>query len=267
MVLVLGGIIGLSRLQLLSSASAILIMGGASLVLGGGCLCFLRPQRRSVVPQPASELVRTDHCRYGKWASATMASLWVSDNVYYLLLPVMVGLEGSAALRAIMNLVMPALHAVTALSAFLVPQFVKVLQTSGKDRLDHVMGMTLGVCIVGSVVYWAVLLLFRERLLWWVYDGRYVEYEGLLVMAGLIPLAKGGGSVVRAALRAMERPDLIFWGYSAALVVTMPIGLWLLTVGDVAGAVGGRLASSMATAMVLMWLCTRPALQTHVRRG
>ena len=103
----LAGIFGLHQTPWLSSASVLVIMGLAALAVSVWLAAVLRRQRHVRGPQLTAGSVLADHWGYGKWAAVTTALVWVPGSISYLVLPTWGGLEGSAALRAVMNLTRP----------------------------------------------------------------------------------------------------------------------------------------------------------------
>ena len=259
LVLMLAGMQGVHWLNGLSPASALAIMGLASLVVGLALTVLLRSQQGSPTPRLGLHTVLADHWRYGKWASITTASTWVSRELYYPLLPVWAGLEGSAAVRALMNLVMPLLHTNAAITILLMPHCVEALQAEGKAGLDRILRLAFILLVTGAALYWGIILVCRHTVLLWLYGGRYGAYTDLLLLAGFLPLSEAAINVLSAALRAVERPDVIFWCHLVALSVTLTVGLWLLAMHGVAGAIMGRLAASLVVAMALLWCHALPS--------
>lgn len=253
LILMLAGMQGAHWLHGLSPASAIAIMGLASLVVGLVLTVLLRSQQGSPPPRLGLHTVLADHWRYGKWASMTTASTWVSREIYYPLLPVWAGLEGSAAVRALMNLVMPLLHTNAAITILLMPRCVQALKAEGKAGLDRMLRLAFLLLATGAVLYWGVILVCRHTVLPWIYGGRYDAYTELLLLVGCLPLLEAAMNVWSAALRAVERPDEVFWCHLVALSITMTGGLWLLATHGVAGALMGRLVASLAATAALLW--------------
>jgi O-antigen/teichoic acid export membrane protein len=212
-VLMLGGMYILTRQHWLSAASALLTMGLASVIVSAWLTRLLQPQWPAVGSMPTRAMVTTDHWRYGKWATATMALMWLSSDVYYAVLSAWMGLASSGALRTIMNLLMPILHVNGAVANLFVPLFVRELKTAGLMGLHRHTRLALLFFTITSLLYWGVLALFGKNLMHWLYGGRYDGYATVLLVAGLLPIPVGVGSVLACALRALGRPDQIFWGY------------------------------------------------------
>lgn len=242
----------------LSPGTAFLAMGLAGLVSSLYLLIRLSSQSHQVSHDVTLQVVAKDHWRYGKWAVASAVVAWFPDNIYYAVLPALSGLGATAALRALINLINPVLHVLYALSAVLIPTLVRHRGRSGNAGMTRTMKTLLGLLIPVSVVYLAMLWGFRLALFRIFYGGNYREYSGLpILLVGLIPIAAGAAMVLGAGLRAIERPSSVFWGYVAASVSTVFLGLPLAYVWGVSGAASGMLISSSTGAFSLGWLYHR----------
>jgi O-antigen/teichoic acid export membrane protein len=256
--LMLAGMYGLYRQHWLSTASALSMMGIASLAVSLWLSTILRPHWYITGASPPLDTVYADHWDYGCWAIAVAAVTWVPWTLHYTLLAAWVGLEGSAALRAIMNLIMPILHVNSAIAVLLLPPFVQAFTTEDCAQFLRFVRLVFILFAMGALCYWLFLLCFHVEVLCWVYGGRYGEETKALLLAGLTPLPVGVTAVLGSALRAMKRPDQIFWCQTVGAVVTITLGLWLLHAYGVMGAVIGGLASSIAVAVAMMWVVWRP---------
>jgi O-antigen/teichoic acid export membrane protein len=255
--LMLAGMYWFYREQWLSTTSAILIMGAASLLVSLWLATLLSPQW----PRAGSPLtprgVYADHWGYGRWALATAAVTWLPGSLSYMLLAAWEGLEGSAVLRAAMNLVMPILHANTAVAVLLLPYFVQAFTAGGRPQLRCLVRLVFMLFVLTSLGYWLFLFCFRAEVLGWAYGGRYTEATHVLLLAGMHPFPAGISAVLGGALRAMKRPDLIFWCQTFGAVVTIALGVWLIPVYGVSGAVLAGLSASMTASLATMWTYRR----------
>ena len=84
-------------------------MAAGSLTASGLLFIVLRPILAT--DSSAIRAVAADHWRYGKWVAAAAGPAWVTDNIYYVVLPAWVGLTEAGGLKALMNLAQPALQA------------------------------------------------------------------------------------------------------------------------------------------------------------
>lgn len=252
LLLMLAGTYGLHQGHMLSSGSALVVMGLAGLVAGLWLTLRQRPQWRFNGENPTPRMVLADHWGYGRWAVATAALIWAPGNIYYALLPIWLGLEGAAALRAVMNLIMPVLQANSALSVLLVPLFVKAFKGMGQAGLRRRVRQSLLLFGASSALYFGFLILFRSELMAWLYGGKYGAHADLLLIVGLLPLSVGAVAALGGALRAIERPNWVFWCYVVSTAITLTVGLWLAATLGVAGAGIGLLVSSVATAVSMI---------------
>jgi O-antigen/teichoic acid export membrane protein len=206
---------------------------------------------------PSKALAReafNNHWSYGRWAIATNIVNWVPYNIYFLLLPIWGGLEATGALKALWNLLLPAMHMNAALTALLVPTLVKV---RGRKEFWQHMRLFLIFFVFGSTAFWIFLGLFHGPIISWLYGGQYSEYSSLLWVLGFLPILMGSTGVLTGALRAHERPDKIFWAFAVSAALTLPLGILLMVTQGINGAAFGLLISLLTALGVTAWVCLR----------
>jgi O-antigen/teichoic acid export membrane protein len=231
----------------LSAASGLGVMGMASGMAGVWLAARLAVNRPSFGDQRVAPEVWGRHWRYGRWSAATYALIWMPENVYYLLLPVWGGLEASAALKALMNLLVPLLRTYAALSPLLL---ITLARAQTPARSSQVRVLLYGFAF-SAVLYWLLLGLFAQPILSGVYGEQYQDYEALLWLLGVFPLVTGVTAVLSGTLRALERPDQVFWAQALATLVTLTVGVGLMAVWGVSGAVGGLCLSGSVGALTM----------------
>ncbi len=258
--ILIGALFLLRQRNQLSPVTAFLGMGFAGLVSAAFLIIRLGFRWRRGSDGLTLRAVTEDHWRYGKWALASAVVAWFPDNIYYAVLPAMSGLAGSAALRALINLINPVLHTLAALSAVLIPTLVRHRDRSGIAGMTRTMKTLLGLLAPAAIAYTVILLWFRPVLFQVFYNGNYREFSGLpALLVGTIPIAAVATMILGAGLRAIERPDSIFWAYVAASLSTLCIGVPLSHTLGVVGAAAGMLISSCVAALSLAWLYHRRA--------
>ena len=237
----------------LSPMTAFLGMGLGALAASTFLLIRLRPRWIKKPGNLAAAAVATEHWRYGRWSIASVAVQWFPSNIYYALLPASVGLAGSGAFRAFMNLAMPVLHSIGPLSSLFLPLLVQARQHDGPHLMTKRMKSFLGLLVAGSAVYLGLLLYFRSDVLNLCYAGKYLDYGWLPVFfVGLLPITVSLSAVMGCGLRAFERPDLLFWCYVGSSVVTLVAGVPLSARLGIAGALSGLLLSSLTTGLLAL---------------
>ncbi len=237
----------------LSPMTAFLGMATGALAASIFLLIRLQPRWNIRPGDLTASAVANEHWQYGRWSIAAVAVQWFPSNIYYALLPASMGLAGSGALRAFMNLAMPVLHSITPLSSLLLPLLVQARQDRSLQLMEKRMKSFLGLIIAGSAVYLGLLLYFRLEVLNLCYAGKYLEYGWLPVfLVGLLPFTVSLNAVFSSALRALERPDWVFWCYFGSSVVTLVAGIPLSAKLGIVGALSGLLLSSLTTGLVAL---------------
>ncbi|HET7551497.1 MAG TPA: hypothetical protein VFK04_09405 [Gemmatimonadaceae bacterium] len=256
MVLMLGGLAVLFQRAALSVPTALAVMGVSSLAAGIWLIRRIAVQGRS--DHESGEVtmrgVREDHWAYGRWALATSVISWLPSNLLLVAMSTFTGLAGSAAFKAMLNLVMPLLQSLSALAILLLPTLVRV---RGRPAFRKLSLFALALFVGGAVAYWLALGAFAEPLVHLLYKGRYHDTAELLWVIGLLPISAAVVAVLSTMLRAIERPDQIFWAYVVSAIVTATVGIAALAYWGLLGAAVGQLAASLATAIsltVIVWL-------------
>ena len=246
----------LFKFRWLSSPAAFILMGSSSLATAA----FIRWRYPFAVHSERSLLQRSvfsDHWTYGRWAIGTGLLSGAILHVYYLVMPAWRGLESTAMLRALTNLVMPALQAFVALSVLAVPRFVGIRE---RAALNRALGKLLVLYSLFGVLYWLALGLLHAPLVRLVYSGRYQSNSNLLWLLGLLPLMTALIIVFESALRAMTRSDQIFRAYVLSALVTCIIGLPMMIAWGVGGAIVGMsiaLACNLCSMALSYRACAR----------
>ncbi len=229
------------------------------------------PVQRSTVPRLALGEVAADHWRYGKWAMASALASWFPSNIYYVLLSSWLGLEGAAALRALINFIMPVSQGVTALNMLMIPALVRDRREGGPRKMNHTMLLFLVVLAGGCTLYLFALWLFRGHIFQLFYGGLYSEYMGWpLLLAGAVPIGPCIYSVLGNGIRALERPDRMFWAFVASSGAAVIFGIPLTAKFGVTGALVGNHCSSVAFIAALWWIyrsLTRHEMPMATKKG
>jgi len=255
LVLVSGGALVLYAVGLLSVMSASILIASAGVVVGAWLLRRLDAIADDQLEEPPRSAVYADHWHYGRWAAGTGVLAWVPIYAYYLVLPTWSGLEASAALKALFNLILPILHSDSALTTLLVPVLVRARASAGRFR--HLLRLAALMLAIEGVVYWLMLGIFREELIVTIYGGSYRGYANLLWLLGLLPLAAGLLNVLGSALRALEQADDVFWSTVAAVVVTLGVGIGAVRLWGITGSIVGMLLSWLVQIAAMSWFLSK----------
>jgi O-antigen/teichoic acid export membrane protein len=240
----------------LTPATGFLAMAAASLIT---CLLLLVPLRPTLATDSSTiRAVAADHWRYGKWGGAAAGPGWVTDNIYYLVLPAWVGLAEAGALKALLNLAMPALQTISALGVLLLPILVRDRDRGGTRAMKRTMKLSLALFLLGSACYLALLWGFRLQIFHFLYAGKYAAYASWpLLLVGLLPFAQSLPNVIGNALGALERPNLAFWSSVGSGVVALALGVPLAFSLGVGGALVGLVVSYVLMGALLLFFLMR----------
>jgi O-antigen/teichoic acid export membrane protein len=171
---------------------------------------------------------------------------WIPGNLYYILLPAFAGLEAAGALKAISNLVMPVLQFNGALATLLVPALASAARK--KSQFNRLVAAGLTAFAGGSLLYGGFLMVLRIPLVEWLYRGAYSDTAALVPILALLPVGAACTAVFGSALRALERPQQVFWAYVVSTGATVTVGVWGMAAWGLTGAAVGLLLSSAITA-------------------
>jgi O-antigen/teichoic acid export membrane protein len=257
MTFVLLGIYGLEHVGWLSPTTSIGLMGIASLGSVVGIMRSFRRQRPPVREPHLFHEVVADHWSYSRWIVGSNALAWIPQSSFYLLLPAWGGLGASAALKALMNLIMPLLHIYWALAGVVVPTLVRARE---RAAFGQIVRLILSLWLSGALLYWILLGTFNRPLVDWFYNGRYSEHAGLLWIIGILPILYGGELLFNSVLRSRERPDQIFWASVVSTVVVLTVGVALIVTWGLRGAAIGLLFSPIVNLAAMTWQYRKPSL-------
>jgi O-antigen/teichoic acid export membrane protein len=250
MTIVMGGAYLLYRESWLSAPAALILMAGASLASAVWLRSTLPFRFAAAEPGAFRRGVAADHWAYGRWAVGTGLLGVVILNLYYVLMPLRHGLESTATLKALMNIVMPAIHTYIALSIVIVPVLVRTRET---PQFGAMVRRLVMLACSGAVAYWLMLGLLHQYIVRWLYGGLYAADSHLLWLLGLVPVGCAATSILEGALRALERSDEVFRAYLISTVSTCVVGIPLMLIWGTTGAVVGLLISFMLVVGSMLW--------------
>jgi O-antigen/teichoic acid export membrane protein len=237
----------------LSPATAVVAMAIAGVFIAAGCLFQVLGRKRSEVHDPnlRAEVI-ADHWSYGRWSALTAMMVWVPANLYYALLPSRFGLASAAELRALTNLIYPLLHTATALNLLLIPVLVRQVKGLGSAFMARTVRQMILWMIPLAGMYFAVIAMFSQPLLTFLYAGKYSHIsKWAVVCIGFIPVTNGIAGLLGAGLRSLEKPHLIFWGYGLASLTAIAVGCPLTLHYGVSGAASSLLLTDIPAILLL----------------
>jgi O-antigen/teichoic acid export membrane protein len=259
MFLMLPGAYILYRFEWLSTATALGMMGASSLAVSLWLMVRLGVERPSLRKGDLFWGSVENHWKYGRWSVPNKGLTWASRNIFFLLVVTFGGLGVGASYKALMNLLMPWTQAATSLMALLLPTFARAREDS---NFSSRIWLALILFVPASALYWLILGIFHDPIIALAYGGRYAEYAELLWLLAFVPVIGMVRDVLSQALRALERPDWLFWASVASTVVTGILGVLCVYLWGMVGAGIGLLLTNATTAVLVALL-----LMIHRRRS
>jgi len=187
-----------------------------------------------------------EHWKYSRWVLVTALVFQFLTQGYYWLAAGLLSVKQAGELRALNNLVLPLEQVFTAVTLLLLPA---MSLRFASHRLAGLVPIWKSYCmgwlfVTGSFA--ATLLLIGKPAMHELYAGRFDDVAPLLPVLAFLPVVMGVGNTMNAALKAMEKPQAVFYAYVASAAVTFLIGLPLILRFAVRGAVFGMLSSAAA---------------------
>lgn len=254
---VLGGLWFASRAQVLNSFSAYVVLA-MGWIVAGGILAGKLPMEK--LRQTFLDHVPgywREHFKYTKWVFASAFAVQLSTQSYYWLVAGILSVRDVANLRAMYLLIAPVDQLYIALNYLVLPALASHYAAK---RMGTFLALSarLGVVTVGITAVFALMVrLVGRRLMHLLYAGRFDGVAPLLYLLALLPLLMGIGNTINDALKAAEKPKLVFYAYLASGAATFVIGVPLVIRYGLLGAVMGVLSSAAAytCALVVESLC------------
>lgn len=257
-IVLLSSLVLLQFAHRVSTLMVFIAMAFASLVASVITVIPYLPARGARRAEPSFVEMSRAHWQYGRWALATAIIQWFPGQVYFALLPAWLGLEEAAGLRALMNFPMPVLQGIAALSSLLLPLLVRDLNRGGAGRMNRTMLVFLGLFVGGASLYGVILWVFHDQAFHLFYGGKYSKYAGLpLLLAGLMPATTCMNTVLSNGLRALSRPDRIFWSYLGSFLAAVAVGIPLAARFGISGALLGLHVSGAVATLIMVWFYVR----------
>jgi O-antigen/teichoic acid export membrane protein len=230
-VVVVGGVLLLEHFNVLTPISAFLVMGAGGLIASTFLtVALIRPR----LPRKDSELkagqIWRDHWRYARWGSTSNSLNWVSTNVIPVISPLLIGLSGTGALRAMNVVMMPLYLSVSAVMGIALPTFSRAFVQGGKARLNAY-ARNIAVLVTGaSAVYCVLMTIFGVNVIDVLFKGQYNQYITVAILGSnaLVQVLYASVLTLDVALRSMGKIRQSFVGNLIPSVISWTLGVWLM---------------------------------------
>lgn len=239
----------------ISPFAAFVAIGGVSFVIGLSILKYFYPQFKLLELNDDNidlKTVAIDHFKYGKWSGSANLINWIPTNIYFVVLPFFTNIEETGALRALVNFSAPMQQLIGALNLLFLPLASKMYSEKQIKSLQRVVSLYTIFIFILTITYWLVLGLFGNNLIDLLYKGKYLKYANLLWLVGFLPLLSTVSLPRSYALRAMKRPDRIFFSYIVTVFFSV-FGIIFIIYWGIIGAIMGLLISTIVNCLCIFY--------------
>lgn len=208
----------------------------------------------------------SEHWKYSRWVLVTALVFQFLTQGYYWLAASLLSVKQAGELRALNNLVLPLDQVFVAITLLILPALSFRFVSQGLAGLLSLWKRYCFSWLFATGSFAVSLILFGKPVMSTVYAGRFDNVAPLLAALAFLPMIMGMGNTMNAALKAMEKPQAVFYAYVASGASTFLIGLPLILRFAVRGAVFGML-SSAAVYTAALGIAFFACIRTHALAG
>src|SRR5713101_4769772 len=183
------------------------------------------------------------HWEYTRWVLITAFVFQLMTQGYYWLVAGFLSVREVGELRAMYNLIAPVDQVFIALSYVVLPGMAAHYTMK---RMDYLLLLwkryTLAILSV-TALFALGLRILGQQVMHVLYAGRFDGLAPLLFLLALLPLLMAIGNTTAQALKAAEKPKLVFYGFLSSGTATFAVGIPLVMHFGLRGAVYGMLIS------------------------
>ena len=200
------------------------------------------------------------HWKYARWVIATALVFQLTNQAYYWLVAGFLSLKEVADLRAIYILVTPVDQIFIALGFLVLPALSHRFSAGLLDRFRALRKKYMALSIAVTLSFALIVRFLGSMGLHALYGGKFDSIAPLLILLAFLPVIMSIGNTINLALKAIEQPQCVLYGYISSGIATFAVGMPLVRHFGLRGAVYGLLlsASAYTLAVALSWLIVSP---------
>src|SRR5579872_1404422 len=187
---------------------------------------------------------QSDHWKYARWVLATAFVFQLTNQGYYWVVAAFLSLKQVAELRAIYILVSPVDQVLTAITFLVLPMLAQRYAAQQIAEFFTLWKKYLTGFVVISAAFVVLVILLGSPFMHYVYRGKFDDVSPLLGSLALLPFLMAIGNSMNAAMKAVERPNMVLYAYLASGAATFAVGMPLVIRFGLRGAVFGMLVSA-----------------------
>lgn len=193
----------------------------------------------------------SEHWKYSRWVLVTALVFQLTSQMYYWLSAGILSVKETGDLRAMYNLVGPVDQVLIAISFLVLPIMSRRAASRGMPGVLPVWKAYCGGSLLVTGGFAACVNLFGKPVMHFLYAGKFDDVAPLLGMLALLPVVMAIGNTMNTALKAVEKPKLVFYAYVCSGSTTVLLGAPLVSHFGLRGAVYGLLLSTAAYTVAL----------------
>jgi O-antigen/teichoic acid export membrane protein len=240
------------RTGMLNGFSAFAIVGLAWSIAG---LSVLKELPRRQTNGNFAELEPShwsEHWKYSFWVLVTAFVFQLTAQGYLWLAATFLSVREAGNLRAMYNVVLPADQLFAAMSLLVLPVMCSRYASQRMLGLLPVWkAYSFGALLV-SLSFAGFVRVFARPVMHILYQGRFDDVAPLVRTLAFLPIVTGIGHTVNGALKATEKPNLVFCAYAFSGAATFLLGIPLIVHFGLRGAVYGMLVSGATYTAALL---------------
>jgi O-antigen/teichoic acid export membrane protein len=182
---------------------------------------------------------------FGKWLAASRIAYWLSSYFYFYLAAFLLGASASGMLRVAQLLFGPLNVFLLTLDTLLPIALARVRHQSGLAGLRQAVRRVFLTLSMPVLAYCVFVALFATSLLSLVFGPRYTESTDLVLLFSVLYVLQYCSQVVSAAYSAQLLTRAVFVAMSGAAAVAVVLGIPLVEILDIDGAVVGMMIGQL----------------------
>ncbi len=187
-----------------------------------------------------------EHWGYTRWVLATAFVFQFMHQGYYWLVAGFLSVKEVGELKAMYILIAPVEQIMISLSFLFLPALAAKYVAQNMDAF-LAFWKRYALLMVGLTLIFALgVRLVGSQVIHVLYAGKFDELAPMLFLLALVPLLMGIGNTMSDAIRAAEKPRLVFYAYVSSALATFLLGLPLVRYFGLRGAAYGMLVSAAA---------------------
>jgi O-antigen/teichoic acid export membrane protein len=241
-----------TKMRLLSGFSVFLILGLSWIVAGVGLVRELPAGGRPRAFLDSEPRYREEHWKYARWVLVTAFVFQFTHQGYYWFVGGLLSVKEVGELKAMYMLIAPIEQVMISLSFLFLPALAAKYASQN-------MGRFLGTWKRYTLLILAITLTFAfavrvagSRIVHILYSGKFDGLGPMLFILALVPLVMGIGNTAGDAIKAAEKPRLIFYAYVSSALATFAVGIPLVKFFGLRGAAWGMIVSAATYSLALL---------------